>query len=84
MQPITWEHLQALEPIKAGDAVSYRTKDIHGYIWVNAIVEKLSKDGKRAHLRTEPGNVALLVAIDSLTRIKTVWADTHKPVLPKK
>lgn len=64
--------------LKKGDAVCVRTKDGIGYQWVNAIVERVSSNG--VHLNTDPGRVSLLLQVEELTKIKTVWADTRKPV----
>lgn len=62
---------------KKGDAVCVRVKDEFGYVWVTAVVDRLNKSGKLAHIRTQPSNVALLLTCEELTRVKTVWSGTR-------
>ena len=65
--------------LKPGDPVAYRTKDFIGYQWIMAEVQRVHKDGQ-VSIRTYPANVVLLIPVGTLTKIKTVWADTHKEV----
>ena len=73
-----------MRKLRKGDRVCVVTRDLFGDQWVTAIVDRLSNDGKRAHLWTDPGHVALLLDVSELTRVKVIWNDTRKPVQPAK
>jgi hypothetical protein len=61
-----------------GDAVAYRTRDMHGDQWICAIVDSHRKTGQ-VDITTNDG-VKLLIPATVLTKIKTVWRDTMLPV----
>ncbi len=77
-----------LSPIyKKGDPVSYRVKDQHGCSFINAIVDKDedkmddSEDNEdQIDLRTAESNTFISIPKACLTKVKTVWRDSHKPV----
>lgn len=69
--------------IQIGDVVAYVTRDIHGDQDIVAEVVGITVDGKKCHLSTRPGGVSLLIPVEWLTVIKTVWADTGEPAKKK-
>lgn len=64
---------------QVGDPVAYRTKDVHGYQYITALVVRTDQEQKAAICTID--GVHMLIPYSSLTKIKTVWADSHKPVL---
>jgi hypothetical protein len=69
---------------KVGEAVAWRTQDIHGYQWYHGTVmahyQRPSRVSVLVSHPSSPEGTTMSVPWRVLTRIKTVWADTMKSV----
>lgn len=68
---------------KKGDLVAYAAKDFHGMRYIFATVSRDTDSGD-VPLRTVESDVPICIPQHVLTKVKTVWQDTMKPVCSKK